>query len=65
MGDNLEKLLAETDILYVTRVQKERFASELRVKDAYRLKLARDDCHAPSASPYWYIVVFISSFLGF
>ena len=40
MGDNLEEFLAETDVLYVTRVQKERFASEeewLRVKDAYRV----------------------------
>lgn len=38
--ESLEEVLAETDVLYVTRVQKERFASEaewLSVKDAYRV----------------------------
>lgn len=38
--ENLEDVLAETDVLYVTRVQKERFDSEndwLRVKDSYRV----------------------------
>ena len=38
--DSLEEVLAETDVLYVTRVQKERFSNEedwLRVKDAYRI----------------------------
>lgn len=38
--DSLEEVLAETDVLYVTRVQKERFESEedwIRVKDAYRI----------------------------
>ena len=38
--DSLEEVLAETDVLYVTRVQKERFESEedwVRVKDAYRV----------------------------
>lgn len=38
--DSLEEVLSETDVLYVTRVQKERFESEedwVRVKDAYRV----------------------------
>ncbi|KAG6885102.1 hypothetical protein C0993_005869 [Termitomyces sp. T159_Od127] len=38
--ESLDEVLAETDVLYVTRVQKERFASEaewLQVKDAYRV----------------------------
>lgn len=38
--ESLEEVLAETDVLYVTRVQKERFNSELewqRVKDTYRV----------------------------
>ena len=38
--ESLEEVLAETDVLYVTRVQKERFDSEiewLKVKDAYRV----------------------------
>lgn len=38
--DSLEEVLSETDVLYVTRVQKERFESEedwVRVKDAYRI----------------------------
>lgn len=38
--ENLEEVLADTDVLYVTRVQKERFESEeewTRVKDAYRV----------------------------
>lgn len=38
--ESLEEVLAETDVLYVTRVQKERFTSEeewIRVKDAYRI----------------------------
>lgn len=38
--ESLEEVLAETDVLYVTRVQKERFDSEmewLKVKDAYRI----------------------------
>lgn len=38
--ESLEEVLSETDVLYVTRVQKERFASEaewLSVKDAYRV----------------------------
>jgi aspartate carbamoyltransferase catalytic subunit len=38
--DSLEEVLADTDVLYVTRVQKERFASEAQweqVKDAYRV----------------------------
>lgn len=38
--ESLEEVLAETDVLYVTRVQKERFSSEqewLAVKDAYRV----------------------------
>ncbi|OCB88490.1 carbamoyl-phosphate synth [Sanghuangporus baumii] len=38
--DSLEEVLAETDVLYVTRVQKERFENEedwIRVKDAYRI----------------------------
>ena len=38
--ESLEEVLAETDVLYVTRVQKERFTSEvewLLVKDAYRI----------------------------
>ncbi|KAI5122391.1 hypothetical protein M0805_002942 [Coniferiporia weirii] len=38
--DSLEEVLAETDVLYVTRVQKERFEDEedwIRVKDAYRI----------------------------
>ncbi|KIP04431.1 hypothetical protein PHLGIDRAFT_109615 [Phlebiopsis gigantea 11061_1 CR5-6] len=40
IGESLEDVLAETDVLYVTRVQKERFASEaewLSVKDGYRI----------------------------
>lgn len=38
--ESLEDVLSETDVLYVTRIQKERFASEaewLSVKDAYRV----------------------------
>ncbi|GJJ14186.1 hypothetical protein Clacol_008448 [Clathrus columnatus] len=38
--ENLEDVLAETDVLYVTRVQRERFDNDqdwLRVKDAYRV----------------------------
>ena len=38
--DSLEEVLGETDVLYVTRVQKERFENEedwIRVKDAYRI----------------------------
>jgi len=38
--DSLEEVLADTDVLYVTRVQKERFDNELewqQVKDAYRI----------------------------
>ncbi|KAI0262027.1 carbamoyl-phosphate synth [Gloeopeniophorella convolvens] len=38
--ESLEEVLGETDVLYVTRVQKERFADEAeweRVKDAYRV----------------------------
>lgn len=38
--ESLDDVLADTDVLYVTRVQKERFASEmewLQVKDAYRV----------------------------
>ncbi len=38
--ESLEEVLEETDVLYVTRVQKERFADEKeweRVKDAYRI----------------------------
>ncbi|KXN91343.1 Protein pyrABCN [Leucoagaricus sp. SymC.cos] len=38
--ESLEEVLADTDVLYVTRVQKERFESEqewLHVKDVYRV----------------------------
>ena len=38
--ESLEEVLSDTDVLYVTRVQKERFASEAEwrlVKDAYRI----------------------------
>lgn len=38
--DSLEEVLSDTDVLYVTRVQKERFEIEtdwIRVKDAYRI----------------------------
>ncbi|KAF7796439.1 hypothetical protein EIP86_007616 [Pleurotus ostreatoroseus] len=38
--ESIEDVLAETDVLYVTRVQKERFSSEAEwaaVKDAYRV----------------------------
>ncbi|KAK7028116.1 Carbamoyl-phosphate synthase [Paramarasmius palmivorus] len=38
--ESLEEVLAETDVLYVTRVQKERFLTEAewqQVKDAYRI----------------------------
>lgn len=38
--ESLEEVLAETDVLYVTRMQKERFKDEsewLAVKDAYRV----------------------------
>ncbi|KAF5319192.1 hypothetical protein D9619_008745 [Psilocybe cf. subviscida] len=38
--ESLDEVLADTDVLYVTRVQKERFESEkewLQVKDAYRV----------------------------
>jgi Aspartate carbamoyltransferase, catalytic chain len=38
--ESLDEVLADTDVLYVTRVQKERFDSETewqRVKDAYRV----------------------------
>lgn len=39
-SESLEEVLAETDVLYVTRVQRERFENEAdweRVKDAYRV----------------------------
>jgi carbamoyl-phosphate synthase/aspartate carbamoyltransferase len=38
--ESLEEVLEETDVLYVTRVQKERFENDLewqKVKDAYRV----------------------------
>ncbi|KAF8174543.1 carbamoyl-phosphate synthase [Pholiota molesta] len=38
--ESLDEVLADTDVLYVTRVQKERFVNEkewLQVKDAYRV----------------------------
>ncbi|PPQ67770.1 hypothetical protein CVT25_009074 [Psilocybe cyanescens] len=38
--ESLEEVLADTDVLYVTRIQKERFTSEsewMQVKDAYRI----------------------------
>ncbi|KJA15215.1 hypothetical protein HYPSUDRAFT_48599 [Hypholoma sublateritium FD-334 SS-4] len=38
--ESLDEVLSDTDVLYVTRVQKERFTSEkewLQVKDAYRV----------------------------
>lgn len=38
--ESLDEVLADTDVLYVTRIQKERFNSELewqQVKDAYRV----------------------------
>ena len=38
--ESLEEVLAETDVLYVTRVQKERFTSDIewqKVKDLYRV----------------------------
>ena len=38
--ESLNEVLADTDVLYVTRVQKERFENEqewLQVKDAYRV----------------------------
>jgi carbamoyl-phosphate synthase/aspartate carbamoyltransferase len=38
--ESLDEVLADTDVLYVTRVQKERFESELewqQAKDAYRI----------------------------
>ncbi|KAG5641186.1 hypothetical protein DXG03_005797 [Asterophora parasitica] len=38
--ESLDEVLADTDVLYVTRVQKERFATEtewLQVKDVYRV----------------------------
>ncbi|THV08007.1 carbamoyl-phosphate synth [Dendrothele bispora CBS 962.96] len=38
--ESLDEVLADTDVLYVTRVQKERFGSEVewqQVKDAYRV----------------------------
>jgi aspartate carbamoyltransferase catalytic subunit len=49
--NNLEEVLPELDILYMTRVQKERFFNEedyVRLKDVYvldkeKMKLARDD----------------------
>ena len=49
--DNLETALPELDILYMTRVQRERFFNEedyIRLKDSYiltkdKMKLARED----------------------
>ena len=49
--DNLEKVLPELDVLYMTRVQKERFLSEeeyIRLRDSYiltkaKLKNAKED----------------------
>ncbi|KAF8631665.1 hypothetical protein AX17_005066 [Amanita inopinata Kibby_2008] len=38
--ESLDEVLADTDVLYVTRIQKERFSNELewqQVKDAYRV----------------------------
>lgn len=38
--ESLEEVLPETDVLYVTRIQKERFANESewqKVKDSYRV----------------------------
>ncbi len=51
--DNLDEAMPELDILYMTRVQKERFFNEedyIRLKDSYildnkRMKLARDDMY--------------------
>ncbi|KDR72941.1 hypothetical protein GALMADRAFT_252298 [Galerina marginata CBS 339.88] len=50
-SESLDEVIADTDVLYVTKVQKERFANEtdwLQVKDAYRvdhavLSRARED----------------------
>ena len=49
--DNLDEALPKLDILYMTRVQKERFFNEedyIRLKDSYiltaeKMKLARED----------------------
>ncbi|MBO5937158.1 MAG: aspartate carbamoyltransferase [Clostridia bacterium] len=49
--DNLEEVLPELDVLYMTRVQKERFLSEeeyIRLRDSYiltaeKLKIAKED----------------------
>jgi aspartate carbamoyltransferase catalytic subunit len=49
--DSLEKVMGELDILYMTRVQRERFFNEedyIRLKDSYildgeKMKLAKDD----------------------
>jgi carbamoyl-phosphate synthase / aspartate carbamoyltransferase len=38
--ESLDEVLADTDVLYVTRVQRERFETEsewLQVKDAYKV----------------------------
>lgn len=38
--ESLDEVLAETDVLYVTRIQKERFETDVewqQVKDAYRI----------------------------
>jgi carbamoyl-phosphate synthase/aspartate carbamoyltransferase len=38
--ESLDEVLTDTDVLYVTRVQKERFRNEMewqQVKDAYRI----------------------------
>ena len=38
--ESLDEVLADTDVLYVTRVQKERFTSEMewqQMKDSYRV----------------------------
>lgn len=40
LSESLEEVLADTDVLYVTRVQRERFKSDLEwqaVKDSYRV----------------------------
>ncbi len=53
-----EDVLHDTDVLYVTRVQKERFETEaewMQVKDAYRVDHAMlsNDRHAPIAKSEW------------
>lgn len=74
--ESLEEVLADTDVLYVTRVQKERFATVEAwdaVKDSYRvdhsiLSRAKEDMIVmhplPRVNGEYYCLLWCSSFLS-